>query len=267
MLASATAVVLCLALGAAPVPALEIRPGEPRGAPSDEARSPTPPTDETASPKPSTPEAPSPEVPSPEVPSPEVPSPEVPSPDEPSNDGEPTDAPSTSEPSNDGDPTNAPSPDDPPSDVEPTDEPLPEDDDPFGDHSDEDPWPDDDAGNDAGDEADTAPLPDYDPLRDSPEALRARRWVHTGIGTIAAGGALLVGAIIIGASDPCHRRAGNSCQVDARNRAALVMGIPAALLVGGGAAMLGIGKSRQRRLAVDLQASRTSMGITVRGRF
>ena len=45
------------------------------------------------------------------------------------------------------------------------------------------------------------------------------------------------------------------------------MGIPSALLIGGGATMLGIGLARQRKLAVDLQASRQGFGVTVRGRF
>jgi hypothetical protein len=45
------------------------------------------------------------------------------------------------------------------------------------------------------------------------------------------------------------------------------MGIPAAILIGGGAAMLGIGLARQRKLAVDFQASRQHIGITVGGRF
>lgn len=159
----------------------------------------------------------------------------------------------------------APSTEAPSAEAPTTEAPTTEDDDPFGDHADEEPWPDD--GTEPEPDADAEPLPDYDPLRDSPQALRARHWVRTGIGTLAAGGALLVGAIIMGASDPCYRPAGNSCQAEARNRAALVMGVPAAILVGGGAAMLGLGLTRQRRLAIDLQASRTSLGVTVRGRF
>ncbi|MCX4245835.1 ICP22 family protein [Paraliomyxa miuraensis] len=145
-------------------------------------------------------------------------------------------------------------------DVEPADE-----DDPFGDDADaDDPFGEQDDG---GPGTDDAPMPDYDPRIDSPQALRARRWIRTGIGTASAGGALLVGAIIMGASDPCTRAAGNSCQVEARNRAALVMGIPAAMLIGGGAAMIGVGSFRRRALAIDLQASRSSFGIEVRGRF
>lgn len=150
-----------------------------------------------------------------------------------------------------------------PAEAPPAQAPPADDDDPFGDQADEEPWPDDEPEADV----DAEPLPDYDPLRDSPQALRARHWVRTGIGTLAAGGALLIGAIIVGASDPCYRPAGNSCQVEARNRAALVMGVPAAILVGGGAAMLGVGLTRQRRLAIDLQASLTSLGVRVRGRF
>jgi hypothetical protein len=197
--------------------------------------------------------------------------PSVPEPDPPPSTTEPVDEPTASPPATDDPAAAEPSPEEPspeePSPEEPSpDEPSPDEDDPFGDHTDEEPWPEEVVDADEG-EPDDAPLPDYDPLRDSPQALRARHWVRTGIGTMAAGGALLVGAIIVGASDPCARPAGNSCQVDARNRAALVMGIPAAILLGGGAAMLGIGLTRRQRLAIDLQAGRTTVGITLRGRF
>ena len=265
MLAPATAFVLALALGAAPVQAPRARPvaSEPGGGPS--AKTPTAPSPTSPSAKTPTTQAPTSDAASPEVPDPESPT-APPSDEPPIGDQPPTDeAPSDAEPTDEIPPADAGTPsDDLAPDQAPTaeEEPAPEDDDPFGDHADEEPWPDDE-----GDAEDAEPLPDYDPLRDSPQAIRARHWVHTGIGTMAAGGALLVGAIIMGASDPCTRRAGNSCQVDARNRAALVMGIPAAILVGGGAAMLGIGLSRQRRIAVDLQAGRTTVGIVVRGRF
>lgn len=174
---------------------------------------------------------------------------------EPSKGSEPSEG---SEPSTDGEPS------EPTDEAEPTN--VPADDDPFGDHADEEPWPDGDEGED-GEASDAEPLPEYDPLRDSPQALRARHWVGLGIGTLAAGGALLIGSIAMGASDPCNRKWGNSCQPEARNRAALVLGIPAAILLAGGAAMLGVGLARKHRLALDLQAGRTSVGITVRGRF
>ncbi len=137
---------------------------------------------------------------------------------------------------------------------EPVDEPIDE----FGDDLDEEPWPDDEPAS---------PAPDYDPMRDSPQAVQARHWVRTGIVTLSAGGALLLGAVLMGTSDPCNLAIGNSCQPTARNRAALVMGLPALALIGGGAAALTIGMQRRKALMVDLQAGRGRVGLGLRGRF
>ncbi len=123
----------------------------------------------------------------------------------------------------------------------------------FGDELDGEPWS-------------TDETPEY-VLRDSPEALRARHWVRGGIVMMSSGGALLVGAILMGASDPCNRAIGNSCQPEARNRAALAMGIPAAALLVGGASALGVGIGQRRQLGVDLRASAQGWGLTLRGRF
>lgn len=131
----------------------------------------------------------------------------------------------------------------------------------FGDEADDEPWP------DQGDQGDADPLPDYDPLRDSPQAVSARHWVRTGIITLSTGGVLLVGAVLMGVSDPCNLDIGNSCQADARNRAALIMGIPAAVLIAGGATALAIGRKRRQALALDLQAARGHLGVGLRGRF
>lgn len=106
---------------------------------------------------------------------------------------------------------------------------------------------------------------DYDPIRDSPEGVVATRWVNTGIGLIATGGALGIGAIILGASDPCTRRAGNSCQAEARNRAALTMGLPALAIVGGGVAALVVGRRQRKALAANVAFG--PRGIVVSGRF
>jgi len=117
------------------------------------------------------------------------------------------------------------------------------------------------------DETDSAPLPDYAPLRDSPQALSARHWVRAGIATLSTGGVLLVGAVVMGVSDPCNLKVGNSCQPEARNRAALVMAVPAVALIAGGAVALGVGRHRRQRLALDLQAGRQGWGLVLRGRF
>ena len=134
----------------------------------------------------------------------------------------------------------------------------------------EDEFGDDEFGDDefGGGRLDT----EYDPLRDSPEAVRARHWIRGGVVMLAAGGALGIGATIMGLSDPCAPRGGNSCLSEARNRAALTMGVPALALVGGGAAALAVGLRRQRRIAASAALVRdgrhvTFAGLTVRGRF
>ena len=83
---------------------------------------------------------------------------------------------------------------------------------------------------------------------------------------------MAVGAVIFGALDPCAPRAGNSCQTDARNRAALTIGIPGVAILAGGAIALSIGMHRQNRLAASLSVARNDgrtvgAGLTLRGRF
>lgn len=148
-----------------------------------------------------------------------------------------------------------------PEPAEPTPAPDEDEDDWFGDDADDEPFPEDEEDDVAG------PVDDYDPLRDSPEAIAARHWVRGGIVMLSAGGALLVGAILMGASDPCNLTWGNSCQPTARNRAALTMGIPAAVIIAGGGTALGIGLRRRRSLTVDVTAGRFGGGVVLRGRF
>ncbi|MCH9685378.1 MAG: hypothetical protein K0V04_28340 [Deltaproteobacteria bacterium] len=143
----------------------------------------------------------------------------------------------------------------------------------FGDDADGDEFDDgdefgDDADGDTFGDADSTDLvADYDPRRDSPEALRARHWIRAGIATISAGGVLLIGSVAMAASNPCNLPIGNSCQTDARNRASLVMAVPAVLLLAGGGTALGLGLKRRNAIAVDLQASRHGFGLGVSGRF
>jgi len=204
----------------------------------------------------------------------------------PGGDSEDPDAADEVSPSGEVPPVAVPTPGADPGAGAPVDVPLsedapPRDADEFGDDADADPWPEDDEfgddvdqdplpADDFGDDADAGVQPpdaDYDPSRDSPQAIRARHWIRAGIVTLSAGGALLVGAVLMGASDPCNLAIGNSCQVDARNRASLVMGLPAALLIAGGTTALVIGTRRRRALAVDLQAGRGRLGVGLRGRF
>lgn len=111
----------------------------------------------------------------------------------------------------------------------------------------------------------------YDPLRDSPEAKTARRWLNAGITATTAGALLVGGAIALGLTDPCDPSAGNSCFTDSRNRAAITMGVPGGVLLLGGVAMTVVGAVQKRQLAVELagslSAGRDHIGVLLVGRF
>lgn len=111
------------------------------------------------------------------------------------------------------------------------------------------------------------PADDYDPLVDSPEALKAKSWVRSGIVFLVVGSVLGVGGLVMSRTDPCSIDAGNGCQESARLRASLALGVPGALLVGSGAAMLAVGKVQARRIAASLHASRSSVGFAMALRF
>jgi hypothetical protein len=135
--------------------------------------------------------------------------------------------------------------------------------------SDEPPAPelDDDLDRDASVEVEDG----YSPLRDSPEARTARRWLGAGITATATGGVLVGGAIALGLTDPCDPLAGNSCFVDSRNRAALTMGVPGGVLLLGGIAMTVVGALQKRRLffnyAGSVALARDHIGVVFVGRF
>ncbi len=111
------------------------------------------------------------------------------------------------------------------------------------------------------------PADDYDPLVDSPEALKAKSWVRSGIVFLVVGSVLGVGGLVMSRTDPCSIDAGNGCQESARLRASLALGVPGALLVGSGAAMLAVGKVQARRIAASLHANRSSVGFAMALRF
>lgn len=128
----------------------------------------------------------------------------------------------------------------------------------------------------AEDEADLVP---YDPMVDSPEAIRARHWVRSGIVFMALGGAMAIGAIAMGGADvnnpetgdmSCDPRAdpaGNGCTAGGRRRATMALAIPAAGLLAGGVAMLVVGKLQKKRLAANLHADRRGFFIGATLRF
>lgn len=108
---------------------------------------------------------------------------------------------------------------------------------------------------------------DYDPRRDSPEGQLAGRRIRGGIIFLAVGTVMGVGSLALAASDPCRPAAGNGCQVSARRRGALTLGIPALAVLAAGAALLGIGVRARRRIGADLAFSREGALLTLGGRF
>ncbi len=117
-------------------------------------------------------------------------------------------------------------------------------------------------------DADVAPIEDdYDVLRDSADARDARRWTRAGIASTVAGVVLIAGGIIMGTSDPCDGQIGNNCFRDARDRAALTMGVPGGALLLGGVGMIVAGELQKKRLRAQLVLSRERIGIGISGRF
>lgn len=107
----------------------------------------------------------------------------------------------------------------------------------------------------------------YDPLRDSPEALKARHWMIAGIVGTTVGAILGAGAIATAAVDPCLTGGGNNCFEDARNRAAAIMGVPAAVMVLGGVGMISYGAVQRRKLRASVASDGVTTLFTVQGRF
>ena len=108
---------------------------------------------------------------------------------------------------------------------------------------------------------------DFDPLRDSPEAMSARRLFGAGIASMVTGAVLIGGSVALGSSDPCDPNAGNNCFDDARDRAAVTMGAPGGLLLLGGIAMTTIGALQKKRIRASFALGPESYGLVVRGRF
>lgn len=120
--------------------------------------------------------------------------------------------------------------------------------------------------------------PSYDPLVDSPEAIRARHVVHGGIVFTVVGAVLTLGGIAMSqakvnvpgeSEQPCNPRgdvAGNGCTPGGRSRAVAALVIPGAGLLAGGVTMLVLGKLQQRRLRASLQADKRGfmLGATLR---
>lgn len=108
---------------------------------------------------------------------------------------------------------------------------------------------------------------DYDPTRDSPEALQAAGWIRSGIVFSVVGGVLSIGGVLMALSDPMDLAAGNGSQELARDRAAQAMGIPGGALIAGGIAMIVVGKRQKKRLGASLRALHRGAGLGVTLRF
>ena len=108
---------------------------------------------------------------------------------------------------------------------------------------------------------------DYDPLRDSPEAMQAVGWVRSGIVFTVVGSVLAIGGVLMVLTDPNDLVAGNGSQKTARDRAALAMGIPGGAMLVGGAAMIVVGRRQKKQLRASLQAFSRGAGIGINLRF
>jgi hypothetical protein len=157
------------------------------------------------------------------------------------------------------DPELAPSPDDAPA-VEPPPVPEPP-------EQDLDPDLDQDLDEDL-DQDESASIDDgYDPTRDSPEAHTARRWLGAGIGATITGAVLVGGAVAMSQTPPCKTGVGNNCFADARDRAAVTLGVPGGVLLLGGLAMTVVGALQKRRIKAGLALAPGEFGVVVVGRF
>ena len=113
-------------------------------------------------------------------------------------------------------------------------------------------WDDEGESEDGDDEAWDD---DYDPLRDSPEAIAAQRRIVGGGVLMLVGGATVVGAVAMGLSDPCARPAGNSCSPASRNRAAVTMGLPGGAILVAGAVVFGLARRARSQIRLDASVS------------
>lgn len=107
----------------------------------------------------------------------------------------------------------------------------------------------------------------YDPYVDSPEAVLYRAQIRGGSILLGAGVLLGAGAVALGLSDPCSTAAGNSCDSGSRNRAAITMAVPAAVMVATGGAMLAIGLQKRKAFHATMALHREGGGVAVFGRF
>ena len=107
----------------------------------------------------------------------------------------------------------------------------------------------------------------YDVMRDSAEAMDAQKFTRGGVILVTTAVLLGTGAILIGTSDPDNLSAGNSGVKAARDRAAVTMGIPGAILLAAGIALLATGSRRKARLRASVALSRAGVAASAVVRF
>jgi hypothetical protein len=108
---------------------------------------------------------------------------------------------------------------------------------------------------------------EFDPLRDSPEAVNARRLRGTGVALMLVGLVVGAGALAIGLGDPCAPSAGNDCRMTTRRNAAIGMGVPGAAVFTAGVVTFAIGQHRLRRLRLSIAPHPTGGALGISGRF
>ncbi len=91
---------------------------------------------------------------------------------------------------------------------------------------------------------------------------------NAGVGLLAAGGALGVGALLAGTLVPCNRDGASrvNCAQDTRIHLAVGFGSAAVAMIASGATMVGVAK-RRHRIHVEFNASRRGAELGLRGRF
>ncbi len=126
---------------------------------------------------------------------------------------------------------------------------------------------------------DDANIPAYNPLVDSPEALRARHWLRSGavflvVGAVLTGAAIAMSQVAVNDPElgtmPCDPRTdpgGNGCTRGGRHRSTIALGVPGGALLAGGVAMVVVGKLQQKRLAAQVRADRQGFFLGVSLRF
>lgn len=106
--------------------------------------------------------------------------------------------------------------------------------------------------------------------RDEPEGEVASRRIRGGALLLAGGAFVVIGAVILGSTDPCRRLAGNGCQKAARTRGVVTMAVPGSLAMAGGVMLTVIGVRQRARVRASLEtplSGNRTWGMALRAHF